>query len=160
MLRHKKRCIRLLVVAGHSMNFTDRDRAGGKLFFRVDGLIEINPEYAGKQRDWQDQGQKQNDGPNHNAIDSPVRNQPEHKGNDHDCRRCQAVADVHGTEKIAVLTMKFEVTNRTAFMHFRKAAVNGRTKDLAAAASRAQLVENSGQGGDVLAFGHWVRKTD
>ena len=54
------------------------------IFFWVEGLVEVDPEDAGKQRYGQDEREKQNDSPDYDAIDAPVGGEPEREGDDQD----------------------------------------------------------------------------
>jgi hypothetical protein len=107
------------------------------LSFRVDRLVEVDPENSGEKRYRQDKGNEQDNCPDRNLVYAPCSHAPEYQGDYQNGRQRQAVTDVHGAKKVAFLALKLQVANRTVVVHSRKAAVNGRAKDFTASAPGA-----------------------
>src|ERR1700722_14688885 len=107
--------------------------------FRIESLIEIDPEDARQQRDRRRQWQEQHHGPDRGFGDPPSRDSPQQRrnqGNDHER---QTEADVHGAEEIPFFALKLEIANGTALVHPGQTPKNGIAKNASLTAPRAAL---------------------
>ncbi len=108
----------------------------------VEGLVEVDPENAGKKSYGRSERQNQDDRPDHGFADSPASELPEKNGDQRDGGQCQSVADVHGAEKVAGFAVVAEMADGTAFEHFREAEENGTIINFAGPAAGTAMVKN------------------
>ena len=114
--------------------------------FGIDGLVQIDPQYAGKECDGWRERQEQHDGPQDDFRHPPAGQKPKQDGDWRHDQDAQAETEVHGAEKVAWFPLKLEVTDATAFAHLRESAENGIAKDSAHSATGAALLKNAPQG--------------
>jgi len=72
----------------------------------------------------------------------PRSESPKDKAKCNDGHQSQAIADVHGTQKISLLALELQTTIRTSFVHAGKSAEYRGTKNSRGAAARAQLAHD------------------
>src|SRR5207245_8891572 len=125
--------------------------------FRINGLVKIDPQYAGKERDRRRERQEQHDGPDSEFGYPPARKKPKKRGDWRHNKNSQGKTKRHTSEKIAGFPLEFEITNRTALAHLRKSAEDGILKNSANAAARAALLENTSQSGRLCDGSHRQR---
>lgn len=113
-----------------------------RLAFGVDGLVEIDPEDAGKECDCGCEGKKQHDGPDDVFRDPPAGHRPQQCGEECDDRNSQSVADVHRAEEVARFAIELEIADGAAVVHLGKPAEDGIAKNASRTAAGAALAEN------------------
>jgi len=128
---------------GCQLSLTENFREGPVLAAGgVEGLVEIDPENAGKKSYGGGERQDQDDRPDHGFADSPAGDLPEKNGDERDEGQRQSVADVHGAEKVAGFAVVAEMADGTTFVHFREAEKNGMIKDFSDAAAGTTMVKH------------------
>lgn len=110
--------------------------------FGVDGLVEIDPEHAGKECSRGRKGQKQHDRPDRNLRDPPPSDEPQHRRDQSDDQQSKAITDIHGAKKIAGFPFKLEIAHRTARVHLGESPKDGIAKNSSRAAPRTPLPNN------------------
>jgi hypothetical protein len=120
----------------------------------IDGLIEIDPEHAGKQSDGGRKRQKQHDGPDCILRDPPPSNEPQQRRNKRNNHEPQTVADIHCAQKVARFALKPEVADRAALVHLGKTAEDGILENASHAAPGTALAENIPNGRQLCAGSH------
>ena len=113
--------------------------------FGIDGLVKIDPQYAGKESNGWRERQEQHDGPQDDFRNPPAGQKPKQDGDWRHDQDAQAETEVHGAEKVARFPLKLEVTDATALAHLRESAEDGIAKDSAHAAAGAALLKNASQ---------------
>ena len=128
---------------GCQLSLTENFREGRVLAAGgVEGLVEIDPENAGKKSYGGGERQDQDDGPEHGFADSPAGDLPEKNGDERDEGQRQSVVDVHGAEKVSGFAIVAEMADGTAFVHFREAEKNRVTIDFSDPATRTTILKN------------------
>jgi len=110
--------------------------------FGVDGLVEIDPEHAGKERDRGRERQEQHDCPDGVFRDPPSSHPPQQRREERDDHERQGVTDVHRSQKVAGFALKLEIADRTALVHLGKSPEDGVAKDISHTAAGTALAKN------------------
>ena len=108
---------------------------------RINPLIHVNPQHTRHPRQDRRQRQKQHNPAHHALHQRPPQHSPHQYGQQSNRAQSQPVANVHRSEKVAVLSLKLQPTHRTALVHSRKLP-HRFAEDFSGAASRTQPVEN------------------
>jgi hypothetical protein len=114
--------------------------------FGIEGLVQIDPEHAGEERDARSERQEQNHCPDDVLGDPPSRDGPEQRREQRDDGKCQTKADVHGPQKIPFLPLKLEFADGTALAHPREAQEDRGEENSSPAAAGTSLAQNRSQG--------------
>ncbi len=120
----------------------EKDRSSHLAAGGVEGLVEVDPENAGKKSYGGGERQDQDDGPKHGFADSPSGELPQKNGDQSDDGQRQSVADVHGAEKVAGFAVVAEMADGTTFVHFREAEKNRVIINSSDTAARTAIVKH------------------
>jgi hypothetical protein len=110
--------------------------------FRINGLVEIDPENAGQKCDRRREGQEQHDRPDCVCRDPPAGQPPQNRRNYRNHRQAQSVADIHCAQEVSRLSLKQQVADRAAIVHLGESAEYGMVKNVPGAATGTTLANN------------------
>jgi len=112
------------------------------LLFGVDGLVEVDPEDAGKKGDRRCERQEQHDCPDGILRDPPAGDGPQQCGDERYDHKSQPVADIHGAEKITRFALEPEIADGTTVVHLGESSEDGSAKNVSRATAGTALAKN------------------
>src|ERR1039458_3915074 len=113
--------------------------------FGINGLVEIDPEYAGKECDRGRERQEQHDCPDVIFRDPPPSHGPQQRRDERDDHEPQSVTEIHGAQEVAWFPLKLEIAEGTAVVHLRKSPEDGIAKNAPHAAPGTALAQDTSQ---------------